>query len=497
MKTRKINFYIYLVVVIIPGILVGLYFFHDIVKKDEAARKDAAFQVATMYQKNWDQFTRETMTSLRILSYSVIENLNDPNKINPLLNKINQNDPRYGGIYLLDHNADLLTGTSSLNNKADLSSHSFIQEVLKTKDTVISNKVELQKNSQRIIGLATPVLDEQQNLKAILVAYLRMDYIQNLMKVLTPKTKLYVANGENKPILRLNITNQDLQSKDNWVNVSIDQLPWQMNVMMTKQNVVKLTIEFAKRLFASLIILHVLFLLIEYILLRIQTLKEREQNEIQKLELVGSLAASTAHEIRNPLTGVKGLIQLLNEKYTDETDRYYFDVINVELRRINEIVSEFLILGKPTAQITNNVNITDSLLEIKPLILSEANAHNVECIWHLPPEPIIVKCVKDQFKQVVLNITKNAFESFEESGILEIEMRTTLHQCQLTITDNGKGIPEEELNKIFLPFYTSKDSGTGLGLVICQRIIKSFGGSIEINSTPSIGTAVKITLPVQ
>lgn len=496
MKIHKGNFYLYLLIVILPVLIFGLYYLYDILKKSEIERQNDALWVASIYQKNWDQFISETMTSLEILSLSAKENLESPKKIEPLLIQVNQNDPRYGGLYLLNHEGKLLAGSVPLRNEPDFSKLEFIQEVIKTKGTIVSNCEEILKNNQRIIGLGTPVLDEDHHLKAILVADLRIDYMKNLMKVLTPETKLYVVNGANNAILKMNVNNNDLQNETQWVTSSMDQLPWNIKVMITDRNIKKISKAFGQVLFVILVITHVLFLLIEYILLRRHTVKERKQNEIQKLELVGTLAASTAHEIRNPLTGVKGLIQLLSEKYTEPEDRYYFNVIDSELKRINEIVSEFLILGKPTAQMMEKVNIAETLHELKPLIVSEGNSHNVECIWQLPNDLAIVHCVKDQMKQVILNVTKNAFESFESSGTLIIRLQKLANFCKLEIIDNGKGIPKEQLGKIFDPFYTSKDSGTGLGLVICKRIINSFGGTIKIDSTESNGATVEITLPL-
>ncbi|MGG3466464.1 ATP-binding protein [Neobacillus pocheonensis] len=496
MRIRKGSILTYLIVVIIPVFLLGVYFYYNILKDNDKNRRDHASWVAFIYQKNWDQFISETVTSLRILSLSAEDNLILPEKMEPLLTRVNQNDPRYGGLYLLDDKGNLLIGTVSLRNDADFSKLNFIQEVINTKDIIISEHEEILKNNQRIIGLATPVLDENHKLKAILVADLRIDYMRNLMKVLTPDTKLYVVNGADNTLLEMNVNRNDLMDSSEWVTYPMDRLPWSIKVKMSERNKNVIIKEMAEYLFILLIITHILFLLIKYILLSIHTGKERKENELQKLELVGTLAASTAHEIRNPLTGVKGLIQLLSEKYTEPDDRYYFDVIDSELKRINEIVSEFLILGKPTAQLMENVNIHEIVHDLRPLIISEANSHNVECVWQISDEPIVVKCVKDQMKQVILNIAKNAFESFESSGTLEIKLQAFADFCKLEISDNGKGIPTDELEKIFRPFFTSKETGTGLGLVICRRIINSFGGTIQINSKETIGTTVEITLPI-
>ncbi len=496
MNIHKGKFYLYFIIVILPVFIFGLYYFYDILKENDNERKKDALWVASLYQKNWDQFITETMTSLDILSLATKNNLNTPEEMEPLLLQVNQKDPRYGGLYLLSPEGFLLTESVPLRKNVDFIKLPFIQEVIQSKDTIISDQEEILKNNQRIIGLATPVLDKNQELKAILVADLRIDYMRNIMKVLTPETKLYIENGEKHAILEMNVKYDEMVDDSLWVTASLDRLPWSIKVKIADRNIKQIGKELVQVLFIILIFTHILYVLIEYLLLRRHTHQEKKQNELQKLELVGTLAASTAHEIRNPLTGVKGLIQLLSEKYKDPEDQYYFDVINSELKRINEIVSEFLILGKPTAQLLDNINITDTLEELKPLIILEGNSHNVECIWELLDEPITVKCVKDEIKQVILNITKNAFESFEHPGTLKINLHSHGDFCRLEISDNGKGIPKVELEKVFQPFYTSKETGTGLGLVICKRIISSFGGNIEINSKEKVGTTVIISLPL-
>ncbi|MGJ7910482.1 ATP-binding protein [Neobacillus sp. LXY-1] len=497
MKIRKGNIPIYIIIVIIPVIILSLSSFFKILHDNQVNRKNDALWIASVYQKNWDQFISETTTSLKILSLSAKENLDSPQKMQPLLIKVYQDDLRYGGLFLLDPNGNLMTGTAPLRGERNFTDLKFIQEVIQTKDTVISNQVEILQNNQRIIGLATPVLDENHQLQAIIVADLRMDYMKNLMRVLTPDTKLMVINDESTPIIQLNTNNIETNQTENWVTQPMDHLPWCIKVKIADISPRKVSAKFLQLFIMIFIVAHLLYLCIQYILLKIQTLKERKQNELQKLELVGTLAASTAHEIRNPLTGVKGLIQLLSEKYTDKQDSYYFEVINSELNRINEIVSEFLILGKPTAQLREDVNITATLNELKPIIISEANSRNIECVWTISQNSIMVECIKDQLKQVILNLTKNAIESIEETGMLQINLESKGKCCILEITDNGKGISKENLDKIFQPFFTLKETGTGLGLVICKRIVDSFGGTIEVKSTEFVGTTVTIILPLK
>lgn len=242
--------------------------------------------------------------------------------------------------------------------------------------------------------------------------------------------------------------------------------------------------------------LNILFILVQYYLLKRKTQLERAQNEAQKLELIGTLAASTAHEIRNPLTGISGFIQLLQKKYKSEEDQLYFSIIEQEIKRINQIVSEFLVLGKPTAERLEVNSPQDILDEIMPIIYSEGNLYNVEVnVEILVNRPLKVNCTKDHIKQVILNVAKNALESMQEGGRLSIYLEARDHKAVIKVADNGMGISEDMLEHIFLPFVTSKEKGTGLGLVVCKRIMLMYGGSIDIQSEVDKGTEVTIALP--
>ncbi|MDE3838318.1 two-component sensor histidine kinase [Bacillus methanolicus] len=494
-KLKK-SFIIYLIIVIIPALAGSFYHIHQLLDEDFQKRKNHSKWVASIHQKSWDQLITQTVTSLDIISILVENSQQYPENLTALLRQTQQRDPRYGGLYLLDRTGKVITGSNDFLSNVDLSERDYINTAILTQDTIISDHPEILGNGQKVIGLAMPVFTDKKEIHSILVAYLRIDYIQNIMKVLTPDTKLYIVNDDDKTIININTAAASSMKTQQWVVVPLELLPWSIKAEIREFQLSSILPKMIEFLIGILILFHVLFLLVKYILLKRQAAKEKAQNEAQKLELVGTLAAGTAHEIRNPLTGIKGLIQLLSEKYKDEKDQYYFSVINKEIKRINEIVSEFLILGKPTAQILEVLDLRNIFIELNPIILSEANLYNVRYYCLLPPEPVLVKCTKDQIKQVVLNLTKNAFESMPDGGILKIELKIENRSCMIEVTDTGIGIAEEELSKIFDPFYTSKDTGTGLGLVICKRIVESFGGTIQILSNKQQGTKAVITLPL-
>ncbi|PLR76050.1 two-component sensor histidine kinase [Bacillus sp. V3-13] len=496
MQKSKKNALLYLLIVILPSVLGIFLQTYNLVQRDYERQKTHAEWIASIHQRTWDQLISETVTSLDIISITANNMIDSPQEIKPLLQQVQQKDPRYGGLYLLNEEGKVITGSHSLLDDANYSSMEYIQTAIKTKDTVISNHQETLHNDQTVIGLATPVLNERNELSSILVAHLRVDYIENVMKVLTPDTNLLIVNGQSRIIMNLNGSDSKGSPPKEWLTIPIERLPWSIKAEIPGFDWKNAGMELAALIAGTLVFFHILFILVKYYLLKKQSAKEKAQIEAQKLELVGSLAASTAHEIRNPLTGIKGLVQLLAEKYREPKDLYYFSIIDEEINRINEIVSEFLILGKPTAQKKDIIDIRSVFTELKPLISSEANLHNIRCSYHFPNEPMPVECAKDQMKQVILNLIKNAFESMKNGGDLKINVLQERETCNIEIIDTGSGISEEALNKVFDPFYTSKDTGTGLGLVICKKIIQSFNGTIHITSKEQHGTKVVITLPL-
>nr|WP_239534598.1 ATP-binding protein [Priestia taiwanensis] len=231
-------------------------------------------------------------------------------------------------------------------------------------------------------------------------------------------------------------------------------------------------------------------------MLKKETAFEKRQNEIQKIELIGSLAASTAHEIRNPLTGIKGFVTLLSQKYDNPEDNLYFSIIQDEITRINEIISDFLVLGKPVEFAKEQHDLTAIIHEVFPMIQLEAKMNGVRVRHQFTTKPTPIYCSKNHIKQILLNLSKNALEAMKEDDTLTIKVRIKEDYVQLIVKDTGEGIPEDRLENIFQPFYTSKDTGTGLGLVICERIVDTYNGKIIINSIEGKGTTVQVFFPL-
>ena len=226
--------------------------------------------------------------------------------------------------------------------------------------------------------------------------------------------------------------------------------------------------------------------------------KESEQLLLQseKLKLAGEIAAGVAHEIRNPMTVISGFVQIMQQ---DPKHPYpeYIQLIHSELERINMIISEFLVLAKPQAPVIKNFSLR-KLVESSILLFS--SAFNLKGIvfkdeWGGEMD-YILSGEENSLKQVFINLLKNAVEAIDSGGIITLSVTSgnTGTVC-ITITDNGIGMFPETLNRIFEPFYTTKENGTGLGLLISQKIVQDHGGSLKLESSPDRGTAAEIMLP--
>lgn len=236
-----------------------------------------------------------------------------------------------------------------------------------------------------------------------------------------------------------------------------------------------------------------------HIVIRDVTESKRNQEFIQqseKLSVVGELAAGIAHEIRNPLTSLKGFTQLLDHEFSTESG--YVDIMISEIERINTIVGELLMLAKPTEEEFRQVCLKDLLENVQMLMSAQANLHSVE-INQKNEEAIhnlYFNGVENKIKQVFINIIKNAIEAMENGGIITLETTRLESKVRIAFHDNGSGIPSHVLHKIGNPFYTTKEKGTGLGLMVSKSIIESHEGELRINSVVGEGTTVEILLPI-
>ncbi|MCM3597723.1 ATP-binding protein [Metabacillus idriensis] len=233
------------------------------------------------------------------------------------------------------------------------------------------------------------------------------------------------------------------------------------------------------------------------------TQKKRDAEVIlitEKMNVIGELAASIAHEIRNPLTSIKGFVQILQEDEHLKQSREHLRVMSEEIDRINEVVGELLLIAKPQVQTILSVDLRTVIEDVMTLMKSSALQNNVSL--RLTPEVngvFKVRGNKNHLKQVFINLIKNAIESMPEGGTVHTSIEHLEDGgIRISISDEGIGLSQERMEKLGEPFYTTKDKGTGLGLTVCYKIIREeHAGEILFESEEGRGTTVHLILPAE
>ncbi|MBP2239914.1 two-component system, sporulation sensor kinase E [Cytobacillus eiseniae] len=234
------------------------------------------------------------------------------------------------------------------------------------------------------------------------------------------------------------------------------------------------------------------------ILFKDVTDKKEMEEQLKKsdtLNVVGELAAGIAHEIRNPMTALKGFIQLLEDSIKEDHSMY-FNIISTELKRIESIINEFLLLAKPQSLKFFEKDVTKIMQETVDFLKAQAVLHNVQIISEYEKELPLIYCEPNQLKKVFINLIKNAIEVMPNGGNITVSMEISQdHFIHISIKDEGIGIPKNMLEKLGQPFYTTKEKGTGLGLMVTYKIIEEHKGFIQVESESGVGTEFHIYLP--
>ncbi|MFK7911640.1 MAG: PAS domain-containing sensor histidine kinase [Akkermansiaceae bacterium] len=248
--------------------------------------------------------------------------------------------------------------------------------------------------------------------------------------------------------------------------------------------------------------------LLGYVLLVRDITRSRKQAEedveSEKLNALTLLAAGVAHEIGNPLNSMDIHLQLLERKLNklpreEQKDlQKHLTTAQEEIRRLDTILKQFLQAIRPTQPQRDPLNIHDLLKETLELLEPELEQRGVQVSLDLSDQMPSLPMDGTQIKQALYNLLKNAFQSLSaEGGRIDIASRTTEYEVEIMIHDHGSGISPEVMGSIFEPYHSTKESGTGLGLMIVRRIIREHGGEIELESKEGEGTTVTISLPRQ
>lgn len=222
--------------------------------------------------------------------------------------------------------------------------------------------------------------------------------------------------------------------------------------------------------------------------------REEQMLSSEKLKVVGELAAGMAHEIRNPITTVKGFLQM--SKASDYNVEQWYELMMGEITRVSELTTEFLQFSKPQATHFKIHSIDECVHRVIYLTESEVVAHGHQLKYKPTKVPMFALMDKDKMVQVLINLVKNGIEAMEEGGTVTIRLALQGNEGIIEVEDTGCGIPEESVSELFHPFFTTKENGTGLGLSICHKIIQDHGGTIRVEDHHKKGSKFRITLPL-
>ncbi|MEC5186496.1 two-component system sporulation sensor kinase B [Geobacillus thermodenitrificans] len=225
-------------------------------------------------------------------------------------------------------------------------------------------------------------------------------------------------------------------------------------------------------------------------------LARAELMKMEKMEIVSQLAASISHEIRNPLTVVKGFIQLLQtEPLPREAKERYIRIALEEVERAEGIIHDYLTFAKPAPKETEPIDVAVELRKVLQMIAPMAHMHSVDLSSSLE-HGIVIGNVQ-YFQQCFLNLLKNSIEAMPNGGTLRVTVENQETSVVITVSDNGIGMTKEQVRRFGEPYFSTKEKGTGLGAMVAVKIIEQMGGTWKVESTVQKGTTLTITLPAR
>ncbi|MGF9965043.1 ATP-binding protein [Bacillus rhizoplanae] len=223
----------------------------------------------------------------------------------------------------------------------------------------------------------------------------------------------------------------------------------------------------------------------------------KELVNIEKFQLIGEMAASISHEIRNPLTSTRGFLQLLQAKNYSEKDKLlYLDIAIRGIDQANHVLTDYLTFAKPSIEKVQALQLEEELLQALTLMTPLANLYNVRIHYTKQSKIFYIMGEKQKLNQCLLNIIKNCIEAMPNGGDLTFTLTPAHKHIHLHVQDTGMGMSNEQIKRLGSPFYSTKEKGTGLGMMVVFSIIKAMNGKIDISSKKNVGTSFLLTFPL-
>lgn len=395
-------------------------------------------------------------------------------------------------------------------------------------------------NDHTNISLRVPIYGDDGEVKAVLVGVMLLDEIAKLVDTdsLDSNRYIFIKDGNNNKIyypegksdsdfsrdMQMDFTggpsgvieDQSMGYTEGrlYIYNTVENSNWKITMVVPMPEIYKLVLQRSFNFFvASFLLMACATLLYRNYRQQQYHDEDRDRLRMERLLSVNQLAAGIAHEIRNPLTSIKGFIQLMARRPDRVPNQSHMDIILTEIDRIDKLVGEFQLLTRPLKtpnyieiDIERMINDVMILMESQAVDKSVALQFTSKTALVMPsymnqtngvllPPKVHILGDETQLKQVFINLIKNAIEVVGGNGKVDIALSIRDKMAIVTVVDNGMGMAEEILKKIGTPFFTTKDSGNGLGLSICYNIIHSHGGKIEVDSEVGSGTKFSIMLP--
>ena len=233
---------------------------------------------------------------------------------------------------------------------------------------------------------------------------------------------------------------------------------------------------------------------------------EEQLRHADRLSILGELSASLAHEVRNPLGSIYGVVEILRDKFKKERKDYEFmEILVKEVKRLNEVVENYLALGRKPRVSLRPCNLQEIVQSVIDFFQRKANKHNIALNTDFPDQSLIVTADENQLRQILINLILNSINAISDKGSITIKAELVSNeshadeakQIYLSVIDTGNGMKQHIVNEIFKPFFTTRADGTGLGLSIVKRIVDQNKWKIQVGSKPYHGTTITIIFPFE
>ncbi|KAB8138405.1 HAMP domain-containing protein [Gracilibacillus oryzae] len=398
------------------------------------------------------------------LSFRMSRNMTKP--IEQMVDKVDKiANGDYGIILKQPRQIEFQSLTKSINQMSFSLLHSF--------QKIVRDKLKHEKILNSLpIGIITYDNNEQE--------YTANSFVMNLLKINLKRFSdpVHLESARSNPLIEMFLSEENYFNKK--VTITITDKEY---VLLVSQTTMKDSNH------------NVIGRIFYFVDITETAMLEKRIVQSDKLALVGEMAASSAHEIRNPLTVIHGFLTLMQESLSEEElKRFNFQLMMKEIERLFDIVEQMLLMSHQKEPERRSLKLTEILNELVPLLQSTFDAKSILFTMDINDHEVFVD--SKQMKQVFLNLIRNSLEAIGANGSIHIKTFVQDREVILRIRDSGPGVPDSIKNSLFEPFSTSKSNGTGLGLNVVRKIINSHDGQISLYESNSNGTAFEIRLPL-